>query len=81
MSHCEHQQEVNGEESPEQRHLVLEEDVSGKYEKGNDSHGHKSIVTGIDEIINGKKEKEKERESSSSIFSRVVSYVISLCGH
>ena len=78
MSHCEHQQEVNGEESPEQRHLVLEEDVSGKYEKGNDSHGHKSIVTGIDEIINGKKEKENERVIYSSILYSVVSYFIIL---
>ena len=70
MAGDEHQKEIDSEQSPKQRHLVFEKDIARKKYAGYNAHYDKCIISYIDEVIDGNKEKEKEEQRSSSSYFR-----------
>ena len=70
MAGDEHQKEIDSEQSPKQRHLVFEKDIACKKYAGYNAHYDKCIISYIDEVIDGNKEKEKEEQRSSSSYFR-----------
>ncbi|MCI6337350.1 MAG: hypothetical protein MR802_05365 [Prevotella sp.] len=70
MAGDEHQKEIDSEQSPKQGHLVFEKNIARKKYAGYNAHYDKCIISYIDEVIDGNKEKEKEEQRSSSSYFR-----------